>query len=32
MTGRKVVGGRGGRVRETEKEIIKKERESEERI
>lgn len=26
MTGRKVVGGRGGRVRETEKEI-KKERE-----
>lgn len=27
MTGRKVVGGRGGRVRETEKEIKKKERE-----
>lgn len=24
MTGRKVVGGRGGRVRETEKEIKKK--------
>lgn len=33
MTGRKVVGGRGGRVRETEKEIKKeRERESEERI
>lgn len=29
MTGRKVVGGR---VRETEKEIKKRERESEERI
>lgn len=26
MTGRKVVGGRGGRVRETEKEIKKRER------
>lgn len=26
MTERKVVGGRGGRVRETEKEIKKKER------
>lgn len=29
MTGRKVVGGRGGRVRETEKEIKKRERERE---